>query len=152
ARRLDAPMIGRGDELAQLGQAYTRAVRERRCHLFTVLGPAGVGKSRLAHELGAALAGEARLLSGRCLSYGEGITYWPLVEIFRGAGAEGRLTAALEAATAEETFLAVRHFLEEIAREQPLVCVLDDLQWAEPTFLDFVEHVADWSRDAPILL
>ena len=132
-------------------QAYARAVRERRCHLFTVLGSAGVGKSRLAQELVATLNG-AQVLSGRCLSYGEGITYWPLVEVFRGAGAEQRLTAALDAATAEETFLAVRRFLEEVAREQPLVLVLDDLHWAEPTFLDLVEHVADWSRDAPILL
>ncbi len=151
ARRLDAPMVGRGDELAQLRQVYARAVRERRCHLFTVLGSAGVGKSRLAGELVADLD-EARVLSGRCLSYGEGITYWPLVEVYRSAGAEAELTAALETGMAEETFLAVRRFLERLAWERPLVCVFDDLHWAEPTFLDLVENVADWSRDAPILL
>ena len=152
ARRLDAPMVGRADELAQLRQAYARAERERRCHLFTVLGPAGVGKSRLAQELVAGIQVEAQVLSGRCLSYGEGITYWPLTEIYRATGAEARLAEALAAGTAQETFLAVRRFLEELARERPLVCLLDDLHWAEPTFLDLVEHVADWSRDAPILL
>jgi class 3 adenylate cyclase/tetratricopeptide (TPR) repeat protein len=151
ARRLDAPMVGRGAELTQLEGAFARTVHEGRCHLFTVLGPAGVGKSRLAHELVARL-GDARVLSGRCLSYGEGITYWPLEEVFRAAGAEEELAAALEAGMAEETFLAVRRFLEQLARERPLVCVFDDVHWAEPTFLDLVEHVADWSRDAPILL
>src|SRR5262249_32694655 len=121
-------------------------------HLFTVLGSAGVGKSRLAGELGAGLGGEARVLSGRCLSYGEGITYWPLEELFREADAEEQLARALEPGRAEETFLAVRRFLESLARERPLVCVLDDLHWAEPTFLDLVDHVADWSREAPIML
>ncbi len=57
-----------------------------------------------------------------------------------------------EPATAEEIAFAVRKLLEEAASERPLVVVLDDLHWAEPTFLDLIEHVADWSRDAPILL
>jgi len=150
-RRLDSSMVGRGRELGLLRQAFERAVSESACHLFTVLGAAGVGKSRLVAELLAGL-GEAATLSGRCLSYGDGITYWPLVELFREAGAEDELAGALAQPSSEETFRAVRTWLERRAREHPLAVVLDDLHWGQPTFLDFVEHVADWSRDAPILL
>ncbi len=151
ARRLDSPMVGRDEELAQLRQALARTVRERRCHLFTVLGPAGIGKSRLVAEL-ATSAREALVLSGPCLPYGEGITYWPLIDIFRSASAEAQLDDALAAPTSEETFLAVRRFLESLARERPLVVVFEDIHWAEPTLLDLIDHVADWSRDAPILV
>ena len=151
-RRLDSAMVGRVRELALLRQAFERAVSESGCHLFTMLGPAGVGKSRLVAELLGSLGGEVAVLSGRCLSYGEGITYWPLIEIFRQADAEDELTDSLAQTSSEETFWSVRTWLERRARERPLVLVLDDLHWAEPTFLDLVEHVADWSRDAPILL
>jgi class 3 adenylate cyclase len=81
ARHLDSPMVGREREHALLRQAFERAVDERACHLFTVLGPAGVGKSRLATELCNELGTDAKVLTGRCLPYGEGITLWPLYEI-----------------------------------------------------------------------
>src|SRR6266540_5299366 len=173
ARRLDAPLVGREEELAQLGQAHARSVRERSCHLFTLLGPPGIGKSRLAQEFLAARADESIVVSGRCLSYGEGITYWPLVEVLRDLGGAVGVAQLLEgepdgrsivntvltgiglaegASRPEETNRGVRQLFEAMAREAPLVVVLDDLQWAEPTFLDLVEHVADLSRDAPILL
>jgi class 3 adenylate cyclase/tetratricopeptide (TPR) repeat protein len=84
-RRLDSPMVGREGELVLLWQAFERAVRDRTCHLFTILGVAGVGKSRLAGELTAASSGRATVLSGRCLPYGEGITYWPVVDVVRQA-------------------------------------------------------------------
>ena len=78
-RRLDAPMIGRENELSQLSQAFERAVRERTPYLFTILGSAGIGKSRLVLEFLDRADGEATILLGRCLPYGEGITYWPLI-------------------------------------------------------------------------
>jgi class 3 adenylate cyclase/tetratricopeptide (TPR) repeat protein len=172
-RRFDSPFIGRDGELEQLAQAYARAVRDGSCHLFTVLGPAGIGKSRIVHEFVASTA-DPIVLRGRCLAYGEGITYFPLVEILEQIAADddlGRLVGddprgrellntvsaavglADEAVVArEDTFRAVRLLLELLAGMRPLILVLDDLHWAAPTLLDLVDHVTDWSREAPILL
>jgi DNA-binding SARP family transcriptional activator len=176
ARRRYAQLVGRQLELAQIRQSFDRTVRERRCTLFTVLGPAGIGKSRLADELGSDVADAAVVLTGRCLSYGEGITFWPIAEIVKQAVGENvragleevlgndadaqliaeRVAGAIGAGEAggggEETFWAVRKLLEALSRTQPLIVVLDDVHWAEPTLLDLVDHVVDWARDAPILL
>jgi class 3 adenylate cyclase/tetratricopeptide (TPR) repeat protein len=146
-RRLDSPMVGRENELAQLQRAFDHAVSERVPYLFTVLGSAGIGKSRLLREFLDRVDGGATVLTGRCLPYGEGITYWPLVEMFGGDPDEIDLDA-----NRDEIALATRRRLEATARERPLVVLLDDLQWAEPTFLDLVDHVTDLTRDAPILL
>ncbi|MGH2679967.1 MAG: ATP-binding protein [Actinomycetota bacterium] len=180
-RRLDAPMIGRERQLRTLLDAFEGVVADRTCHLFTVLGPAGIGKSRLVREFGSRIDPEAMLLTGRCLSYGEGITLWPITEIAIQAAeikegdppedARAALRAALrDAPDAEaiagqladllgmggsgpvEASWAIRRFLEALSSERPVVAVLDDIHWAEPTLLDVIEHVADWSRDAPILL
>ena len=107
SRRLDAPMVGREHERTLLEQAYARAVRERSCHLFTVLGPAGVGKSRLAAEVIDSLQGASTLV-GRCLPYGEGITFWPIVEIVRKAADLREDDAPDRAREKIESLLAVR--------------------------------------------
>ena len=182
-RRLDAPMIGRQRQRRQLAQAYEQAVDERVCHLFTILGSAGVGKSRLVAEFLDEVGTEAQILRGRCLSYGEGITYWPVAEVVREAAdltdddtddalrqkigelidddsdraqVAERIGALLgrfpSSGVSEETFWAVRTLLESLARTRPLVLVLDDIHWAEPTLLDLIEHLADWVRDAPLLV
>ena len=151
-RRLDAPLVGRHEELERMRGAFDRAVSDRRCRLVTVLGPPGIGKSRLAGELAAMLGEEATVLSGRCLPYGEGITYWPLVEIFREADAEDELDTALSAVAAEDIFWSVRKALERRARERPVALVVEDIHWAEPTLLDLLEHLVDWTRDASLLL
>ena len=162
ARRLDTPMVGRETELDRLRDAFGQAVRDRSCQLFTVLGPAGIGKSRLLLEF-LASRDDALILRGRCVPYGEGITYWPVVEVakqlpataFDGAGTEA-IAALLRdedlATSREEIAYAFRKLLETVASERALVCVFDDIHWGEETFLDLVEHVADLSRDAPILL
>ncbi len=183
-RKLDSPLVGRAQQIEGLSSAVAAALADRSCHLVTVLGAAGVGKSRLVEDFVDGLGGRACVLRGRCLPYGEGITYWPLADVVRdligdGDGreassarshrraargrAEGRAdrarswrtpsaSAAPAGATSEEIFWAVRRLFEALARTARSCVVLDDLQWAEPTFLDLVEHVADLARDAPIVL
>jgi class 3 adenylate cyclase/tetratricopeptide (TPR) repeat protein len=179
ARRLDSPMVGRERELARLRQAFEAAVAERSCQLFTILGTPGVGKSRLVEEFLGSL-GEATVLRGRCLPYGEGITFFPVGEVVKEAagledfdapdeierkicavlGTDGpacstlaQLFAAAERdSSVEETFWAVRSFLEAVSQSAPLAVVFDDIHWGEPTFLDLIEHITDWAREAPILV
>jgi AAA ATPase domain/Adenylate and Guanylate cyclase catalytic domain len=183
ARRFDSPLVGRERELALLQQTLERVAGDGASHLLTILGPAGAGKSRLARELVDNVGEQATTLVGRCLPYGEGITFWPVMEIVKRAAAVGptleleesrqriaavvapdpdadrvaqRLTTLLglgsNGAGTDEIFWSVRKLLEALARERPVVVVFDDVHWGEQTFLDLIDHVADWSRDAPILL
>jgi class 3 adenylate cyclase/tetratricopeptide (TPR) repeat protein len=162
ARDWTGVFIGRERERRLLREAFDLSVSDRACHLFSLLGAAGVGKSRLVAEF---LGGvDATVAHGRCLPYGEGITYWPLAEAVRGLapqmgaltpGVAGALRGVLgegDQANTEEIAVATRTLFEQAGRVHPLVVVWDDLQWAEPTFLDLVDQIADWSRDAPILL
>ncbi len=149
ARRLDRPMVGRARELERLLGDFEHSANDRACHMFTLLGAAGVGKSRLVRAFLDIVGDRARVLRGRCLPYGEGITYWPVVEVLLQLGHE---PDSVIGASPAEAQLAFRKLLEETAVDRPLVVYFDDLQWAEPTFLDLVEHVADWSRGAAIFL
>jgi DNA-binding SARP family transcriptional activator/tetratricopeptide (TPR) repeat protein len=182
-RRLRSPMVGRVRERRRLHDAFEQAVGDGSCQLFTVLGLAGVGKSRLVDEFLSDLADAALVARGRCLPYGEGISYWPVREAVKEAvclddadspeEAQAKLEAALGDEQAaplaaqrvaemvglaqatlsfEEGFSAVRTLFETLARSRPLVLVFDDIHWGESTFLGLVEHLADWSRDVPILL
>ncbi len=156
SRRLDSALVGRERELRLLRESWQRAVEEAGCHLFTLLGMAGVGKSRLVAELLDGIGGEALVLRGRCLAYGEGITFWPLIEALQAAGeAAGPVVERLRrggAAIPEELFLEVRRLLESLASERPVVLYIDDLQWAEAMLLDLLDHIVDLSRGAPILV
>jgi class 3 adenylate cyclase/tetratricopeptide (TPR) repeat protein len=172
-RRLDAPLVGRSTELVWLREGFDEAVRAKSCRLLTVIGPAGIGKSRLAAELNATLGDRATWLTGRCLPYGDGITFWPLAEIVREAGGIAAIASAIKdmddpdvvveliqgtigpspvAGGSDESFWAVRRFLEAMAASEPLVVCLEDIHWAERTFLDLIEYLAVWIRDAPIVL
>ena len=160
-RRHGELFVGRERELAILEEAWERVRSEQRCELVTVVGDAGVGKSRLAAEALASI--DATVVRGRCPPYGEGITYWPVVEVLKqldvrpaeeaAAAAIRSLLGETEAATsAEEIAWAFRKTLEQAAAERPLVVVFDDIQWGEETFLDLIEHVALLSSGASILL
>ena len=169
--RFGPAMVGRARELERLRAAMAQAVTDGSCQLFTVLGAAGVGKSRLSSEFLDGLTGTT-VVRGTCLSYGEGITYWPVVEILKQLlgrdpgrrlaelGLDRRASLALQAllgeaadqTSGEEIAWAVRRLLETEAERAPLVVVLDDIHWGEDAFLDLVDHVADLSRDAAILL
>ncbi len=181
--RPDPPLVGRGDELASIRSAFERAAKGRECELLTILGSAGVGKSRLAREFVAGVADRAMVLGARCPSYGDGITFWPVAELVRQAcaitnddspaEAKAKIEDALEGADdgsliadrvaavtgfgevttgLQETFWAIRRFLEWLGRSRPLVVIVDDIQWAEPTFLDLLEYLAGWCREVALLL
>jgi class 3 adenylate cyclase/tetratricopeptide (TPR) repeat protein len=181
--RLDAPLVGRQDTLAQLEWALERTVTEKSCRLVSILGAPGIGKSRLAHEFVARLGEQATVLRGRCLPYGDGITFWPLAAMVKQAAGIGegdgpddavaklaalvepdedartvaetiaQLTGLLETRGAvEEGFWAVRTLFARLAQARPLVAILDDAQWAEPTLLALIEHVARHTVSVPILL
>ncbi|HET9309772.1 MAG TPA: adenylate/guanylate cyclase domain-containing protein [Actinomycetota bacterium] len=152
--------VGRAGELATLHTAWDLARREGRCELVTVIGDAGIGKSRLAAEFLAQL--DATIARGRCPPYGEGITYWPVVEVLQQLTVlpeDGTAAASIrsllgrgEATTsAEEIAWAFRKTVERAAADRPLILVFDDLQWGEETFLDLIEHVALLSNRGPIL-
>ena len=165
------PSSGATRELEQLGAALARVAAARRAELATVVGEAGIGKTRLVAELGRG-GDPVRVLTGRCPSYGEGMTFWPLREIVAQAAAgrtsDGlaadlgvdpvvvqRLASAvgLEAGDAgDEIADAAAALLAALAREQPLAVVIDDAHWAEPALLELVLELRERLDDAPVLL
>ncbi|HEY8178716.1 MAG TPA: adenylate/guanylate cyclase domain-containing protein, partial [Candidatus Limnocylindria bacterium] len=178
-RRQDAPMVGREREMATLSTIFRRAVEEHACRMATVIADAGVGKSRLVREFTTSVAEEATVLRGRCLPYGEGITFWPLVEVAREAAAieqddaqdearhklaeltgdeavTARLASAIglsnEQFPVAETFWAARRFLEVLGKDKPVTVVIDDIHWAEQTFLELIVHLVERVEGASVLL
>ena len=179
ARRQDTPIVGRDEELAALHAAYHHAVNSQCAHLVTVIGDAGLGKSRLVREVVDQIAAGARAVRGRCLPYGDGITFWPLVgmvgeaadirdddhpdvarakllQVVKDPDVAARLASAIglsdQSFPLTELYWGARKFLEGLAGEDPVVAVIDDIHWAEPAFLDLLVHILDASKDAAILL
>jgi class 3 adenylate cyclase len=180
-RRVDLPFVGREAELGHLVDAFGRAREDSHCEVVTVLGQAGMGKSRLIEEFVRHVGGRAQVLRGRCLPYGDGITFWPIAEALRQAAGilledreeearaklrslagAGREDAALRiwsligsgsgGYSKDELLWSVRYVLDTIARRRPLVVIFDDIHWGEPIFLDLIEHVADASDGVPLLI
>jgi class 3 adenylate cyclase/tetratricopeptide (TPR) repeat protein len=176
-----ASLIGREAELAVLTGEFERALSDRSCRSVTLVADAGVGKSRLVEEFAGSVDEFADVLRGRCLSYGRGITFWPVVEIVRQAAGireddspeqarqriasileDGAASAAEQVAAAvglserefplDELFWGVRKLLESHARRKPLVVLFEDVHWAEMTLLDLVEHLVTAAADVPLLV
>jgi tetratricopeptide (TPR) repeat protein len=177
---LSAPLVGRDVELALLRNTFERTVRDRRAHLVTIYGEPGVGKSRLARDFVAGLEG-ATVLVGRCLPYGEGITYWPVAEMVKASAgiadndppddahaklralcgdeavadllalASGVVEGVETDRSREEIAWAVREWVQSVAGE-PLVLGFEDVQWSEEPLLRLIEHLAHWVRDVPLLI
>src|SRR5207247_7944450 len=133
--------VGRKKELAALEAAFAKARESRRCRLLTVAGEAAIGKTRLARELVASIGAGATVLVGRCVSYGAGATWLPLAEMLEQAG-ESLDPILAGAGSPGEVFLGARRVFERLAAEKPLVLAFDDLHWAEPTLLEFVDYLA----------
>jgi DNA-binding SARP family transcriptional activator len=175
-RRPERPMVGRDPELAAARSMFERAVLTHNSHLLTVVGDAGIGKSRLAQELVDELGDEATVLMGRCLSYGEGIALWPLREaITHAAGGESRdairglldrtddadvvadiVAGALGLAPAEgigeQAPWGFRRLLEMMSSDGPVVLVLEDVHWGDDALLDLVDYLIDWLTVPALLL
>jgi predicted ATPase/class 3 adenylate cyclase len=181
ARHHDRPLVGREHELAQLEAEFGLTAAARSCRLVTIIANAGVGKSRLIEEFSRTIGDQGRVFSGRCLPYGRGQTYWPLVEIFRKAasildedspeqaigklaslfGDSGReITDRVASAVGlsqlqyppEELFWGVRKGLEALAAHAPVVVVFEDIHWAETTLVDLIEHLVATVADVPVVL
>lgn len=185
------PLIGREHELSLLEGLFRRTLSEQSPQFVTLSGEPGVGKSRVAREFRAFIDDLPDLVywrQGRCLPYGEGITFWALGEIVKShAGiadnddpgqAATKLAHAVRdidddrerewvqarlgplvgigeetaAADRDESFRAWRMFLEEIAATSPLVLVIEDLHWADPSMRAFIEHLADWASGVPLFV
>lgn len=186
------PFLGRDPELGQITAAFDRTVREGSVQLVTITGEPGVGKSRLLHEFRVVIDNRPDLVfwrQGRCLPYGEGITFWAVGEIIKaqagvldsddhaatvdkleqtvGALIDDPSTAAWTVSqleplagvgrtetqgSSQELFGALTRFFEALAVRNPLVLVIEDLQWADPSLLEFVNHLAEWATDSPILV
>jgi class 3 adenylate cyclase len=118
-RRFCTPFVGRTNELARLVEHFEQSVAKEKPTLVTVLGPAGIGKTRLAGELAARTGEEATVLQGRCLPYGEGITFWPLQEILRSLPERPVGAPDPESAqSTEEAFWSYRKLFEALAKER----------------------------------
>jgi class 3 adenylate cyclase/tetratricopeptide (TPR) repeat protein len=179
--KVAAPFVAREYELDLLHNTLARVVRDQRAHLFTIFGEPGVGKSRLAREFAAGIEG-ATILVGRSLSYGEGVTYWPIAEMVKvaagisdddpvqeaveklreccGDDAVADLLAlavgVLEGIEAErsqqEIAWAAREWAAQLAEAQPLVLFFEDVHWAEDPLLELIEHLAERVKDAPLVI
>jgi class 3 adenylate cyclase/tetratricopeptide (TPR) repeat protein len=179
ARRQDAPMVGRDEEFALLTRTLTEVIDARVARSVTIIGDAGVGKTRLTSEFLARAGAVATVMRGRCLPYGDGITFWPMIEVVRSAveirdddptemamaklveavGGDGEVAdrvgsvMGLSATSYQvaELFWGIRRFFELIG-SGPIVVLFDDIHWAEPTFLDVINHLLEGTETQLLIL
>ena len=179
--RRGAPLVGRERELDALEAIFEDAVASSSARLATLVADAGVGKSRLTAEFLDRIAGRAVTLGGRCLPYGDGITFWPLAEALKtacgivnedtGDAALTKLSALTDPAGVEvterlaamigirpepfpmeELAWGMRRFLEHAASERPVALVVEDVHWAEQSLLELIEQLVQAIDGAPVLV
>ena len=169
--RIETPLVGRERPLRVLTEALEDVIDSHACVLVTVLAPPGVGKSRLAAAFTEGVRERATVLVGQTPSYGDGVTFAPLVELLSqaaerpsgdaeevaialrervaaqpdGAAVGDRIAQVLGVgeALASDASWAVRRLLEVVASERPLVVVLEDVHWAEPPMLDLTDAIIE---------
>jgi class 3 adenylate cyclase/tetratricopeptide (TPR) repeat protein len=169
-RPIATPFVGRRRELVRLRAVFDESVATRSATLATIVGTPGIGKSRLARELLGSLRNDARVLVGRCTSYGEGVPYLPFADVVRDCGNVAELLADVErgdvaarlvngavgsregGGSPDETAWAFRRLFETLAANRPLVVVLDDIHWADITLLDLIEYLTASSSGVGIFI
>jgi class 3 adenylate cyclase/tetratricopeptide (TPR) repeat protein len=188
---LEPPFVGRDRELKLVKDLFHACVEDGKAHLVQVTGIAGIGKSRLTWEFFKYMDGLQRLFfwhRGRCLSYGEGVTYWALAEMVRGRAdilegedrssaltklheavgrylpdpedsrfVEPRLAHLLSLEDRQvpdkaDLFAGWRLFFERLAERDPVLMVFEDMQWADPSLVEFLDYLLDWSRNHPLFV
>lgn len=147
-RDLRAPMVGRQPELTRLRTTFSGTVRRGTPRRITVVGEAGLGKSRLARAFHDSIAGTATVGSARC-SAATGGSLATLQQLLGPVA--GDHTASLTSGSPQELFATVRESLEHAAEQQPVVLTVDDCHWAEATVLDLLEYLTV-SVDGPVML
>jgi class 3 adenylate cyclase len=167
------PLVGRGRELRVLTATLQRVTERRVCRTVTAAGPAGIGKSRLVREFADRSAMDARLLVGRCVPYGEGITYWPLHEVVDSLGGleevafaladdeQGELVTSVIAAAVgrsagsasiQDVQWAFRRLIEALARERSVVLVIDDIHRADDALREVLGHLSEYADGVPVMI
>jgi predicted ATPase/class 3 adenylate cyclase len=188
---LEPPFVGRERELRLVKERFHASAEENKAHLLSVVGIAGIGKSRLAWEFEKYIDGIEDTIfwwRGRCLAYGEGVAFWALAEMVRTradiaegedprtarrkvaegiapyitdpderAWIEPRLAHLLglgedSAYERQDLFGAWRLYFERCAEHQPVILLFEDLQWADASLLEFIDHLLEWSRSHPIFI
>jgi class 3 adenylate cyclase/tetratricopeptide (TPR) repeat protein len=195
-RAVEGHLVGREEELERLLDVWFAVRRDRRPGLAFVTGLPGIGKSGLLHEFAARIAAGGQVHWGGCLPYGEGITYWPVMEIVKDAAGilqsddttavASRLGGLLEsfdvddmeqlrtmaaavsnllgvATTPRGTYQAaqitqaelhwgIRRVLQLLARDRTVVLMFEDLHWAEPTLIEFLQFLVEEQADVQLLV
>ncbi len=168
------PMVGREEEIADLHRIADRVTRRNDSCLVTVLGAAGIGKSRLVSEF-IAQRSDLRVFEGHCQSFASGGAFWPLAQVLEQLDEDWRqqvrdrlpnqdeATQVIDRlATAvgdvdrhtglDDIVWAARQLIEALSQTGPIALIWEDLQWAEPTFIEFLSRLSTRTRSVPVLV
>lgn len=173
--------VGRRDQLARIADAVTDAAERRTGRLVTLVGEAGMGKTRLVDEALRSLPPGLAVLRTRCLAYGDGVAWWPLVDLVRQAagmagdepfdlarrrvadlvGEGGDLVAGClgpaaglggTPSTSDDIAWALERLIERVAGPGGALVVVEDGHWASDSMVDVLDQIAAWIARLPVVL